>query len=321
MIRYPIRIARRDDDDVGCSKSWARNALCTCLPRCLYLGASMSAASTPVDRIKNQAQHAMHDASPWIVRAGRFGLASKGVVYAIVGWLALQAARHGQQPTDQRGALHNLLHQRFGTVLLGFLCVGLIAYMVWRLVQAMTNPENEPNDLKGWSTRAFRLGSGLIYGGLGIAAARLLVGMSTEHRTPSDWTAMLMRQPFGKWLVVAAGLCVSAYGAMRIYNAWNGVLKKQLVLDKYAAGVREWIVGIGRFGQAARGVVFVVMGGFVFFAGLHVNPDEAKGVADALKSIERAPYGPYLLVAVSLGLIAYGIFQFIEARYRRIRAQ
>ena len=281
----------------------------------------MSVATPSVGQIKNQAQHAVNAASPWIVRAGRFGLASKGVIYLIVGWLALGGATYGQQPTDQRGALHNLLQQRFGTVLLGVLCVGLIAYMAWRLVQAIANPENEPNDLKGWSKRIFRLASGLVYGGLGIAAARLLVGMSTEHRTPSDWTAMLMRQPFGKWLVIAAGLCVAGYGAMRIYSAWKGVLKKQLVLDKYAAPMREWITRIGRFGQAARGVVFVVIGGFIFFAGLHVNPSEAKGLADALKFIERAPYGPYLLGAVALGLIAYGVFQFIEARYRRIRAQ
>jgi hypothetical protein len=131
---------------------------------------------------------------------------------------------------------------------------------------------------------------------------------------------MVMRQPLGKWLVVAAGLSIAAVGAFRLYKAWSGELKKQLLLDGYAARARAWIIGLARVGQAARGVVFVVMGLFVFFAGWHANPEEAKGVAEALGAIERAPYGPYLLGAVGAGLIAYGLFQFVEARYRRIRA-
>jgi hypothetical protein len=205
-------------------------------------------------------------------------------------------------------------------VLLGLMCFGLFAYMVWRLVQALFNPEREPQSFGGWSKRVFRFGSGILYGGLGVAAARLLVGTQVNRRTPSDWTAMVMRWPLGKWLVVAAGLAIVGFGMFRIYKAWEGELKKQLVLDAYAARARGWITGIGRLGQAARGVVFIVMGAFVFFAGLHTNPDEAKGIAEALGFIERAPYGPYLLGAVAAGLIAYGLFQFVEARYRRISA-
>lgn len=272
--------------------------------------------------LEGKARQAVHKASPWIVRFGRLGLVAKGVVYLIVGALAIEAALGtGGAVTDQDGAFRAVLRQPFGTVLLALLAAGLLAYMVWRIVQAVVNPEGEPRDFKGWSKRVFRLGSGIIYGGLGFAAARLLVGVQLGDREPRDWTAMVLRQPFGKWLVVAAGLAIAAYGIARIVTAWKGELKKQLVLDRYAAAARQWILGIGRIGQAARGIVFVVIGGYAFFAGWHTNPAEAKGLGEALRVIERAPYGPYLLAAVAAGLLAYGLFQFVEARYRRIRAE
>ena len=103
-------------------------------------------------------------------------------------------------------------------------------------------------------------------------------------------------------------------------KAWKGDLKKQLVLDRFAARAREQILWIGRIGQGARGIVFVIMGGYAVAAGWHTNPQEAKGLGEALRVIERAPYGPYLLAAVAAGLLAYGLFQFVEARYRRIAA-
>ena len=272
--------------------------------------------------VEDKAREAVHKASPWIVRLGRFGLVAKGVVYLIVGALAIQAALGtGGEVTDQDGAFRAVLRQPFGAVLLAVMAAGLFAYMVWRIVQAVMNPEGESHDFKGWSKRIFRLGSGIVYGGLGFAAARLLVGVQLGDRKPRDWTAMVLRQPFGKWLVVAAGLGIAIYGIARIVKAWKGDLKKQLVLDRFVAAARDWILGIGRIGQAARGIVFVVIGAYALVAGWHTNPQEAKGLGEALRAIERAPYGPYLLAAVAASLIAYGLFQFVEARYRRIRAE
>ena len=272
-------------------------------------------------KLEAEARHATRKASPWIVRLGRAGLVAKGVVYLIIGALALQAAMgSGGAITDREGALRTVLRQPLGAIMLGLLCAGLLAYMVWRVVQALTNPEREPQEMKGYFKRAFRLGSGVVYGALGLAAGRLLIGTQTDDRQPSDWTAMVMRQPFGKWLVVAAGVGIAGYGLVRLYKAWKGELKKQLVLDRYAARAREWLIGIGRVGQAARGIVFVIIGSYAVMAGWHTNPREAKGISEALAVIERAPYGPYLLAAVAVGLIAYGLFQFVEARYRRIRA-
>ncbi len=190
--------------------------------------------------LEGDARQAVRKAQPWIVRLGRSGLVAKGAVYVIIGALAVQSAfGAGGQVTDQRGALRTILRQPLGTVMLGLLCAGLLAYMLWRIVQALTNPERESQDVKGWSKRLFRLGSGLVYGALGIAAGRLLIGMQKDDREPSDWTAMVLRQPFGKWLVAAAGLAIAGYGLVRIHRAWKGELKKQLVLDRFAAHARS----------------------------------------------------------------------------------
>jgi hypothetical protein len=146
------------------------------------------------------------------------------------------------------------------------------------------------------------------------------MGLRLDDRNPSDWTAMVMRQPFGKWMVAAGGVGIAAYGVLRVFHAWKGHLKKHLVLDRYAARARESIIWMGRIGQAARGVVFLVIGGYLVVAAWQTDPEQAKGLGEALGAIERAPYGPLLLTAVAVGLIAYGLFQFVEARYRRIRA-
>lgn len=278
---------------------------------------------TPVEVLQGHAKRVARQAGPWIVRLGRFGLAAKGVVYLILGSLAIQAGYHGRSHdvTDAQGALVSLLRQPFGTMLLGILAAGLMAYMLWRVCQAALNPDNEPQNLGGWSKRLFRLGSGLVYGGLGLAAIRLLAGVRSHRAKPSDWTAMVMSHARGRWLVAAIGIVIAGYGVFRIYNAIRGQLKRQLVLDGYAARARAWILWLGRLGQAARGVIFVIIGVYAYLAGLHLNPSETKGVAEALRTIATAPYGPYLLAAVAAGLVAYGLFQFVEAIYRRIQPE
>lgn len=277
----------------------------------------------PVDILHGHAKRVVRKAGPWIVRLGRFGLAAKGVVYLILGSLALQAGYQGRSRdvTDAQGAFVSLLRQPFGTLMLGILAAGLMAYMLWRVCQAALNPDDEPHNFSGWSKRVFRLSSGLVYGGLSVVAIRLLAGIRSHHHKPSDWTAMVMSHARGRWLVAAAGVCIAGYGLFRIYKALRGELKRQLILDGYAAHARAWIVWLGRLGQAARGVIFVVIGTGAYLAGLHTNPAEAQGVAEALRTIATAPYGPYLLAAVAAGLIAYGLFQFVEAIYRRIRPE
>src|SRR4051794_26256345 len=149
-----------------------------------------------VQRLEAHARKAVRPASPWIVRLGRLGIVAKGLVYVIIGWLALQAAVYGGgRFPDQRGALQSVLRQPFGAFMLGLISAGLFGYMAWRIVQAVCNPNREPHNFKGWSKRVFRVGSGVIYGMLGFAALRLLIGMQVHRTTPKDWSRMLLQQP------------------------------------------------------------------------------------------------------------------------------
>jgi hypothetical protein len=274
------------------------------------------------DEFHRNARRAVRKASPWIVGVGRFGIAAKGMVYVIIGWLALQTAVRGAgHPVDQQGVLYSILRHRYGRIMLAALAAGLFAYTFWRIAESLLNPERERYNLKGTLTRIFRLGSGVVYGALGVMATRLLIGYEVHRRRPRDWTELVMREPLGKWLVVGIGAGILGFGLFRIWKAYTGELKGQLLLDRYTEWARDWITWVGRVGQAARGVVFAVIGAFAVVAGVDVNPAEAKGVAEALSYIEHAPMGPYLLTATALGLIAYGLFQFVEAAYRRISAE
>jgi hypothetical protein len=133
-----------------------------------------------------------------------------------------------------------------------------------------------------------------------------------------DWTATLMSQPAGPWLVGAVGLIVVGVGAWHIYRAWKVKLGDKLLLDRWGASMRHWIIRFGRFGYAARGVIFCFIGAFMLAAANHHNAGEAKGVASAMQYIEGLRFGWLLLAIIAAGLIAYGVFQLVEARYRKI---
>lgn len=81
---------------------------------------------------------------------------------------------------------------------------------------------------------------------------------------------------------------------------------------------QTWAVRLGRLGIAARGIVFTVIGFFLIQAAKQSDASQAKGFGEALASLEQNPFGPWILGLVALGLISYGIYSVVEARYREI---
>ena len=198
--------------------------------------------------------------------------------------------------------------------------VGLIGFALWRLIQSLLDPEHEhgtrPKEL---GRRLARFISGVAYGGLGVAAWQMVLrGDRDDSGRTQDWTATLMAQPAGPWLITAIGAIVVGAGIWHIYRAWKSKLGDKLMLDKWAAPMRAWIIRFGRVGYAARGVIFCVIGIFMVLAARHHDPSEAKGVGQAMQHVEGMRYGWLMLTAIAIGLIAYGVFQWVEARYRRI---
>jgi hypothetical protein len=252
------------------------------------------------------------------------GYAAKGTVYIILGGLAFRAAiGSGGSATDQEGAFAAILRQPFGQILLIIVAIGLFGYALWRFVQAAVDPENEGTDFKGIAKRIGYVVSGIIYGGFAISAVQLARGSggSNDGNSPEEWTARLMSQPMGQWLVGLVGVIVIGTGLYQFYRAYSAKFREELKLHEMSAEEEQWATRMGRLGHAARGVVYLILGSFLVQAAIQADPQEAGGLGEALQTLAQQPYGPWLLGIVALGLMAYGAFAIVLARYRRIYIQ
>jgi hypothetical protein len=260
--------------------------------------------------------------SPWMERLARLGYLAKGVVYAVIGVLALQVAfGTGGKTTDTQGALGTLAESTGGMVLLAVVAVGLVGYVLWRVVQAWMDPDGKGTHPKGLAQRAFYLVSAAIHASLAVAAFRLVLGTggagpSGEQSTQS-WTARLMSQPFGQALVATVGLVIAGVGLWQVYKAWKEKFRKKLRLSELSPQHAEWAVRISKLGILARGGVFMMIGAFLVQAALTANPRRAHGLDGALETLASQPYGMVLLALAAAGLVAYAVYMAVEARYRR----
>ncbi|MGP1387751.1 MAG: DUF1206 domain-containing protein [Thainema sp.] len=262
------------------------------------------------------------ETAKWVEVLSRLGIAAKGIVYALVGILALQAAfGAGGQATDQQGAFGTVISQPFGKFLLSLIALGLIGYVVWRLVQTFKDPDRNGTDAEGLLKRFAYFISAVIYGALAFAAIQIVLGNSSGSSGDSsaqDWTARLMSQPFGQWLVGTVGAIIIAIAFYHFYQMFSAKFRKYFKWHEMSQTERTWSTRLGRLGHGARGVTFLIIGGFFIQAAIRANPNEARGLGGALRTLEQQPYGPWLLGLVALGFIAYGIYLEARARYRRI---
>jgi hypothetical protein len=264
-----------------------------------------------------------HELAPWLVRLARVGYAAKGVVYLVIGSLATFAATgNGGGATDARGALQVIGDGGLGRMGLGVIGAGLLGYTLWAVIAAVTDADRRGRDVKGIALRIAQGGRGLMYGGLGIEALRLMAtarrsnGSATRH-----WTGVLMDAPFGRWLVAALGAAVAAYALSQFWRAARKDLRKRLHLGEAGKTAARWVLRLARFGIAARGIVFLVIGWFLVRAAWNHDPQRAGGIADSLVTLSTQPYGPIVLGIVALGLMAYGLWQLANARYRDMHVQ
>ena len=273
------------------------------------------------DQAADHARRTARQASPWVERLARFGYIAKGIVNGLVGVLALEVALGvGGTTTDPRGALEQILLAPFGRFLLAAIAFGLAGYGMWRFVQAGLDTERQGNEAKGLLTRGSYVIVGALYLGLAFSAVRLLFGSGggSSDSKYQGWTATLLAKPFGRWLVVLAGLVVIGIGVFQLYQAWSAKFTEYLRLGELGADERNLVTRLGRIGYAARGVVFGIIGLFLIMAAVREQPEQARGIGGALATLAQQRYGPWLLGAIALGLAAYGAFVLVEARYRRV---
>lgn len=251
----------------------------------------------------------------------RFGYLAKGIVYLGVGGLTAAAALGNGSGNAQgsRDALGQIEQVWLGTTLLALVAVGIGGYVLWRLTQAFLDPEGRGTSLKGLGTRVVLFASALMYGGLGLWALRALRGVASSGGGggAESWSATLLAQPYGRWLLGLFALAVIGYGIAEWTTAIRGSFQKRLKgdLDEHT---RRWVSRVGRAGHASRGVVFFTIGGFLMHAAWTTDPSAARGLEGSLEALGSTGWGPWVMGVVALGLAAYGALQVVKARYRRI---
>ncbi len=260
--------------------------------------------------------------SPAVQTMGKVGLAAKGILFCVVALLALQVAMGQQQEdADQQGALKAVADQPFGTVLLGLLAAGLLAYTLWRVTQVFL-PRDESSPAKAWGKRASYLARALAYGGLLVLTLSILTGGGGGGggQDESTLTGKVLQLPFGAALVIAAGLAIIGVGLYQGYLAYTDKYLEELRTGEMTNEQRRWVTRIGTAGLTSRMVVFCLIGFFVIQAALQHDPDEAVGLDGALQRLAEQPYGPWLLGATALGMLAYGLYCGVQARWADPRA-
>lgn len=251
----------------------------------------------------------------------RLGYASKSLIYAIVGGLAVAAAANrGGRVTDTSGALRVILRQPLGRLLLILLTAGLCGYALWRVLDAIFDPDRHGASFGGLVTRIGNVIRGLVYGALGVEAFRLSRGLGGSGGDDAEmWTARIMDWPLGDWAVGLAGAIIAVYGVSEVIDSLKDKPDESVDLSPVPSGTRRVLRNISRFGVGARGVIIATLGTFLVRAAIQHDPSEAGGTRESVVEIAGAVNGRWLLAALAAGLLAYAVDQAIHAKYRRIR--
>jgi hypothetical protein len=258
--------------------------------------------------------------SPWVERAGRIGHVAKGISYILIAVLALQVAFGDRRRTsDRQGVLREIAGEPFGTGVLIALAVGFFGYALWQFVRTFLDRSDDGSGPKGLAKRTHHAVVGAIYVASGVAAVSLAVGSQSGTKgNERAETAHVLDWPLGQWVVGIVGLVLVVYGLYNAYKATTEKFRKDLREGEMGDEMRTGAVWFGVFGHAARGVVFVMVGFFLTKAAVEYDPEEAIGIDGALAKLADQTYGTWLLSAVALGLLAYGLFCLVQARYRRV---
>lgn len=248
--------------------------------------------------------------------AVRAGLVAYGVVHLLIAWLGLQLALgRSEGKADSTGAMHQLAEQPLGGVLVGAVGVGMVALVIWRLLDAAVGHRSE-DDTDRLRHRATSLGKAVIYGALAVSAVKVALGSGSESGSGSrSLTARAMDLPAGTWLVGLVGVAIIGYGLRHAQRGLTHGFADHLTSEGRSGDAGTVYLWLGKVGYVAKGAAIAAVGGlFVYAAGSH-DPDRSGGLDDALRTVLQQPFGPYLLAAIAVGVAAYGLFCFARARH------
>lgn len=251
----------------------------------------------------------------------RLGFAAIGVVYLLMGVLALLAAAGQQQGahTDKEEAVQRLQDLPGGRGLLAFIAVGLLGYIVWRFTQAVRDTESKGSGASGLGMRLWYIISGLFYSGLALYAGRLALNGRAEKGGDASKTlaAHVLGWPGGDWLLLLAGLAVIGIGLFQVYRAYSGRFHRDVDASALPASQQRLVYRTGQAGFTARGVVLGLIGYFLVQAGRQARAGAVGSTDEAFDLL--AAMGPAVLGVVAAGLAAYGLYMLVQAKYPVLR--
>lgn len=267
-------------------------------------------------------------ASPWVYRLARLGYAAEGLLYVIVGGTAsLAAVNVGGRVRGARGALNLIVAQPFGRLVVTLVAIGLCGYMLRRFVQVFVEPTDgvPPKQIMRALRRVGFALSGLAHAGIALAALRLVLGLAVlssggGSRSRRWETLLFVWKPLDGWLTLLVGLVIIGVAIFYFYKAVSRRFTMDLELERMSRRVKRVTLACGIAGYAGRGVGFLIMGAFFVYAGWYVEEVEARGVGYILRALETQPSGVWILIAVAVGLTAYGLYLLLAARYLRLIA-
>ena len=274
--------------------------------------------------IPGTASHAAERAAaqPGLQLLERVGYVARGVLYVVMGGLAFKIATSsaGGKATDLTGALVFLIGNPFGKFVLIAMVVGLTAYAIWGLVRAIFDPLHRGSDASGLMARLGFVSSAVSYGALAFFGLRLLMGTGSAAAgdTTQKTAASLLAHPFGGYLTILVGIVALGVGVGQFVEAYRATFQNDLKGAEMSHAERSLVVGLGRYGMAARGVTFLVIGYFLIQAGIYKTASLAHGFGGAFVFLLSQPFGHLLLGIVALGFVALGLHSVACARWMRL---
>jgi hypothetical protein len=285
----------------------------------LLRGAALGVeAEVPAMATTGKAEQAGDSAS--LEGLARVGLIAYGVVYLLIGWLALQIAwgASASKSADTSGALRTLADQPFGKILLWLVALGLVALALWQASEAIWGYRNR-EAAKRIPKQATSGAKAVIYAALGVSAALVALGSgSSSSQSQQHATSGVLAWPGGRVIVVVAGLIIIGVGVAEVVKGVKKSFSEQIDTSSLSPAAREGVARLGQVGYIAKGVAFGVVGGLLSYATLTFDRQQAQGLDGALQTILAQPFGKFLLTAVALGFVAFGLFAMLQARYRRM---
>ncbi len=266
--------------------------------------------------------HAAHAAeSVWVARLARFGVCVRGLLYVLLAYLAVRVAfgQRGRE-ADREGALHTIAREPFGRFILIVVAAGCAGYALWQLSVALVGGSARAgSDRPG--RRLVAVFNTVLYAFICFTAGAIAAGASGTaaggagggNAQEVDWTAKLMHHAAGR---VAVGVIGAALIVGGIIVCWRTIAgHREIGIRPMDRGPREAVEALGVVGMTARALIVGAAGVFFLQAAIDLNPRKARGLDGTLKSFAHTPAGPWLLVLVALGLLAFGLYSFAEARY------